>query len=688
MAASVVASVALPISNNFSFAPSIDAYGKLSEYGKLGAWSPLSLFAASEVGAWYDPSDLTTMFQDSAGTTPVTADGQPLGLILDKSPNLANATQTVSGNRPVTIPFDNSDTGIIYPKSTSALSVTLGSGNYYHAAAVPNLSFVDVTFSGPHSHAGGAYALPNVDWSGLIIIDRAFTSDEQTDIRNYFGKTPVITTPDQSVLTVSVQKALTADVSGAWLIDGVSAGTGASINYTPSNTDFDVTISCGGGRPIKAVVAEANVVTQNINSWSKTNTTVTSGISDPFGGTAAYKVNCNANGSAAQHLINTTINPAGAALDAGFEIWAEYNASMPVLMIYPIESGATHYARINLLTGEAIGNFSECFIAESIGNWKRVIYKGLQDALFRTPYLYLCKTLAGNSDITTGTEYMSLYAPRRLEGEFPLYAKQSAYWRYDSVVTGFDRWLYRSKFNSSENYVNSDFSIFVLKPDSYNAANKYPVVYVGLTEYQPNSLANPLTVIKNAGLHNTHDCIFAMVQYHSSIIPWYGEKNDGTMNVDKINLDVVRNMVDVNYSTIKHRDGRLFLGMSKSGWGAMSLLLKNPNVLGYAAMWDAPFNVTWPGTAYGIDVAFGTEVKFNAYDPKQILTSYLASVSDRKRIVLAGYYTFSQDQLDFKALLDAHGVEYSYLRTLEASHDWLNAWIAPTVSALMGLRNG
>ena len=59
MAASVVASVALPISNNFSFAPSMDAYGKLSEYGKLGAWSPLSLFAASEVGVWYDPSDLS-----------------------------------------------------------------------------------------------------------------------------------------------------------------------------------------------------------------------------------------------------------------------------------------------------------------------------------------------------------------------------------------------------------------------------------------------------------------------------------------------------------------------------------------------------------------------------------------------------------------------------------------------------
>lgn len=101
MAASVVASVALPISNNFSFAPSMDAYGKLSEYGKIGAWSPLSLFAASEVGAWYDPSDLTTMFQDSAGTTPVTVDGQPVGKILDKSGRGNHATQATAASRPL-----------------------------------------------------------------------------------------------------------------------------------------------------------------------------------------------------------------------------------------------------------------------------------------------------------------------------------------------------------------------------------------------------------------------------------------------------------------------------------------------------------------------------------------------------------------------------------------------------------
>ena len=65
------------------------------------SWSPLALFAASEQGVWYDPSDFATMFQDSAGTIPVTATTQPVGKILDKSGRGNHATQATAGNRPV-----------------------------------------------------------------------------------------------------------------------------------------------------------------------------------------------------------------------------------------------------------------------------------------------------------------------------------------------------------------------------------------------------------------------------------------------------------------------------------------------------------------------------------------------------------------------------------------------------------
>jgi len=64
-------------------------------------FAPYDLFRANEQGIWLDPSDFSTMFQDSAGTTPVTAVGQPVGLIRDKSGRGNHATQATAGNRPV-----------------------------------------------------------------------------------------------------------------------------------------------------------------------------------------------------------------------------------------------------------------------------------------------------------------------------------------------------------------------------------------------------------------------------------------------------------------------------------------------------------------------------------------------------------------------------------------------------------
>ena len=75
--------------------------GKLANYGLLTSFSPAFLFQYGEQGTWYDPSDLTTLFQDSAGTTPVTAVEQPVGLMKDKSGRGNHAFQTTSANRPV-----------------------------------------------------------------------------------------------------------------------------------------------------------------------------------------------------------------------------------------------------------------------------------------------------------------------------------------------------------------------------------------------------------------------------------------------------------------------------------------------------------------------------------------------------------------------------------------------------------
>lgn len=58
----------------------------------------LALFAGGKQGVWYDPSDKSMLFQDAAGTEPVTKDGDPVGFMLDKSQGL------LLGDNAITVP--------------------------------------------------------------------------------------------------------------------------------------------------------------------------------------------------------------------------------------------------------------------------------------------------------------------------------------------------------------------------------------------------------------------------------------------------------------------------------------------------------------------------------------------------------------------------------------------------------
>jgi len=74
--------------------------GMIFRSGGSGAFDPVSLFGASEEGGIYDPSDLSTLWQDSARTTPVTANNDPVGAIDDLSGNGLHLLQTGT-NRPI-----------------------------------------------------------------------------------------------------------------------------------------------------------------------------------------------------------------------------------------------------------------------------------------------------------------------------------------------------------------------------------------------------------------------------------------------------------------------------------------------------------------------------------------------------------------------------------------------------------
>lgn len=72
------------------------------------------LFSNGEQGFFYDPNDLSTMIQSATAAIPVTAAGQPVGLMLDKSKGLVLGSEVVVGG--------NFESGLIGTLLNSALS--------------------------------------------------------------------------------------------------------------------------------------------------------------------------------------------------------------------------------------------------------------------------------------------------------------------------------------------------------------------------------------------------------------------------------------------------------------------------------------------------------------------------------------------------------------------------------------
>ena len=98
-------------------------------------FNPQTLFLSGKQGAWYDPSDLSTLFQDAAGTIPVTGTGQPVGLMLDKRLGLVRGP-------------DSRDTGAPSAFGTPPSAATYNAEGEGTASRTDGSNFSYVTFTG------------------------------------------------------------------------------------------------------------------------------------------------------------------------------------------------------------------------------------------------------------------------------------------------------------------------------------------------------------------------------------------------------------------------------------------------------------------------------------------------------------------------------------------------------------
>ena len=162
--------VVQPGTSSFSFFPSSSVVGSTYRLRGTGMYDmtifyPTSLFASGEKGVWFDANDISTLFQDAAGTIPVTAVGQKVGKWLDKSGNNNHATQSNTALQPTyqidpegnpNVTFSGSYTQLVTPPinftSTAQMMVAVGLNVVESASAAvalelgSNVSSVNGTF--------------------------------------------------------------------------------------------------------------------------------------------------------------------------------------------------------------------------------------------------------------------------------------------------------------------------------------------------------------------------------------------------------------------------------------------------------------------------------------------------------------------------------------------------------------
>jgi hypothetical protein len=138
------------------------------------------LFGGGQAGGWWDPSDRSTLFQLSTGATPVTADGDPVGYMGDKSGNGRHLIQATATARPTYktsgglswLEFDGTTDWLSvtfaiaqpWERITAIRQITWTTGERIYAAVVANAGLLYQTGTTPSvtMFSGLALVLPGL----------------------------------------------------------------------------------------------------------------------------------------------------------------------------------------------------------------------------------------------------------------------------------------------------------------------------------------------------------------------------------------------------------------------------------------------------------------------------------------------------------------------------------------------
>jgi S-formylglutathione hydrolase FrmB len=210
--------------------------------------------------------------------------------------------------------------------------------------------------------------------------------------------------------------------------------------------------------------------------------------------------------------------------------------------------------------------------------------------------------------------------------------------------------------------MNKDIRAVVIKPDSYSAGHKFPVLY--LLHGYSGSYSD--WILKVPAIKDLADLYHILIVCpDGNFASWYFDSPvDKTSQYETYIAKELINYVDRHYTTINARWGRAITGLSMGGHGALYLAFKHQDVFGAAGSMSGGVDIRVFPDSFGIEHVLG---KYSEYPERWEKNSVINMVYLLKPQSLAIIFDCGYDDFMFRTNMELH----QKLRDQNIPHDFV-----------------